>query len=65
MTAKEVPRQRASMPVLGRSARHPEHREAFFDLAATRVSAAAIEDHAARTEKSTAGEPSLRRAAAG
>ena len=46
------------------SASDPNDREAFFDLAATWVSAAAIE-HAARIEKSTAGEPLLRRVAAG
>ena len=53
-------------------ARDPENRDAFFDLAATWVSAAARIEHAARIEKSTAapeiratGEPSPRRAAAG
>jgi hypothetical protein len=54
------------------SARDPENREAFFDLAATWVSAAARIEHAARSEKSTTApgikatrEPSLRRAASG
>jgi hypothetical protein len=47
------------------SARDPEYRDAFFDLAATWVSAAARIEHAARIEKSTVREPPLRRAAAG
>ena len=38
-------------------ARDPEHRDAFFDLAATWVSAAARIEHAARIEKSTVREP--------
>ena len=46
-------------------ARDPENRDAFFDLAATWVSAAARVEHAAWIEKSTAREPPLRRAAAG
>ena len=54
------------------SASDPENREAFFALAATWISAAARIEHAARIERSTAapeiraaGEPLLRRAAAG
>ena len=54
------------------SARDLESRDAFFDLAATWVSAAARIEHAARIERSTAApeirasrDPSLRRAAAG
>ena len=54
------------------SASDPKNRDAFFDLAATWVSAAARIEHAARIERSTAApeiratsEPSLRRAAAG
>jgi len=50
----------------------PDNREAFFALAATWISAAARMEHVARIEKSTAapeiraaGEPPLRRAAAG
>jgi len=46
------------------SARDPENRDAFFDLAATWVSATARIEHAARIEKSTTGEPPLRRLAA-
>jgi hypothetical protein len=50
----------------------PDNREGFFALAATWISAAARIEHAARIERSTAapeiraaGEPLLRRAAAG
>jgi hypothetical protein len=65
MTAQEYRANARQCLSWAESARDPENRDAFFALAATWVSAAARIEHAARIEKSTAGEPALRRAAAG
>ena len=64
MTAQEYRANARQCLSWAESARDPENRDAFFDLAATWISAAARIEHAAPGIKAT-GEPSLRRAAAG
>jgi hypothetical protein len=70
MTAQEYRANARQCLSWAESARDPENRDAFFDLAATWVSAAARIEHAARIEKSSAvpeenRRTSARRAAAG
>jgi len=65
MTAQEYRANARQCLSWAESARYPGNRDAFFDLAATWVGAAARIEHVARIEKSTAGEPPLRRMGAG
>jgi hypothetical protein len=72
MTAQEYRANARPCLSWAESTSDPDNREAFFALAATWISAAARMEHVARIEKSTAapeiraaGEPPLRRAAAG
>jgi hypothetical protein len=54
MTAQEYRANARQCLSWAESASDPENRDAFFDLAATWVAAAARIEHAARVEKSTA-----------